>query len=312
MKKNLLAGLFASVIILSACGSDINANLATIAQNSTIQAQSTQSSNTNQPLNLTNQQIEKLVRDNSKDIQKVAKMLYMKQFADESIIPNYKNDLITPEFKGGVLFNILNRSDFAKKLIYGLGSYEVKKKFAKPDVADNFPVINQAQTNELLNAVKPGDILLNGIDDSFIHAIVYAGNGIIIHALGSADPKFWGVIKEPLTTYLARSNRDKFIVLRYTKATPDDIAKEINFASQQVGKPYDSLFLLNADDRFYCTELAFRSLTSMANPPRVYPHKAQFGWELIDNTDFMDSPDLQTVWTLNKDRSPVGKLHTYN
>lgn len=311
MKKSLAVLLLISTMFTSACGTDDLSNSILPDDNiSSVQAQSTKKT---QSLNMTDAQIEKAINDNKANIQKVAEMIYMSEFADESEVANYssKNAFVDPSFNGGAIFNILNKSELARKLVTSIGNYAVKKKFSKPDTPDKFPVINQQQTDELLSVLKPGDIMLCGIDDSFIHAIVYAGNGIIIHSLGSPNPKYWGVIKEPLTTYLKRSDRDKFVVLRYKNATQDDINKEINFAAQQVGKPYDSLFLINDDTRFYCTELVFRALMNMNNPPKVYPHKEKFGWELIANEDFMDSPDLETVWTLNKDRAPIGKLHSY-
>ncbi len=83
---------------------------------------------------------------------------------------------------------------------------------------------------------------------------------MIIHSLASLDPKYWGVVKESLKTYLGRSERDKFVVLRAKNITSDDIKKELEFANKQVGKPYDSLFLFNSGDRFYCTELGYQSI----------------------------------------------------
>ncbi|MFN8577823.1 MAG: YiiX/YebB-like N1pC/P60 family cysteine hydrolase [Candidatus Sericytochromatia bacterium] len=309
MKKNLALLFISSTLFMSSCSNDEIINTPVVNQN---QVQS-KSQKTQNSINMSQQEIEKLINENKSEIEKVAKIIFMTKFADEAEVANFtrQNAFINPAFKGGAIFNLLNKSEFAQKLLKGIGNYAVKKKFSKPDTPDNFPLITAQETDELLKVLKAGDIILCGIDDSFIHSIIYAGNGIIIHSLGSPNPKFWGTIKEPLTTYFKRSNRDKFVVLRYTKATQEDINKAIEFADKQVGKPYDSLFLINDDNAFYCTELVFRALMNMNTPPKIYPHKEKFGWELIANEDFMDSPDLETIWTLHRDRNPAGKLNKY-
>ncbi|MFN8673997.1 MAG: YiiX/YebB-like N1pC/P60 family cysteine hydrolase [Candidatus Sericytochromatia bacterium] len=305
MKKVFLSILATSVILSSCSRSEMVDNL------EPTDSTSLEALAANDVSKLSDKEIEKIVLDNQKDIEKTAKQIFQSRFADDTEVDSYKNDLITPEFKGGVIFNILNRSDIAKKIVYGLSKIIVKKKFAKPGTVDNLARINDSQANELLAKLKPGDLILCGNDSSFVHAIVYEGNGIIIHSLASQNPKFWGVVKEPLKTYFARSERDKIVALRAKNATPDDIKKELEFANKQIGKPYDSLFLMNSDNAFYCTELAFRSITSMTNKPRIYPHKVKLGWEMIENEDFMDSPDLETIWTLGRERAPIAKLHSY-
>mgnify|MGYP001411149172 CR=1 FL=1 len=57
--------------------------------------------------------------------------------------------------------------------------------------------------------------------------------------------------------------------------------------------------------------LVWQALRRVSNPPRVYPHRAKYGWDLIKNEDYMDSPDLQTVWTYNYTRPATGLRHRY-
>ncbi|MEK7434406.1 MAG: YiiX/YebB-like N1pC/P60 family cysteine hydrolase [Cyanobacteriota bacterium] len=304
--KKLLVSVFITSILLSSCSKIDEINTQSLEQETSLEALAA-----NDVSKMSPQEIEKILIANQKDVEKVAKMIFQNNFSDEAEIQSYKNDFVNPEFKGGVIFNILNKSSLGRGVLSKIGNYVVKKKFAKPDIVDTIPRVNDSQANQLLSVLKAGDVILCGNDSSFIHAIVYEGNGTIIHSLGSPNPKFWGVVKEPLKTYLARSERDKFVVLRAKNTTPDDIKKELEFANKQIGKKYDALFLLNDDDAFYCTELAFRSLLAMDHKPRIFPHKVKFGWELVENTDIMDSPDLQTIWTLGRDRAPISKIHTY-
>lgn len=308
MKKKL-ATIMLTMSFLSACST--SNDIATDPSLETPSITQTYASKNSAPLNMSDQEVEKLVTANRAEIAKVSQAIFMKYYADEAEVSGFKNDFVDPAFKGGVIFNVLNKSKFARSLLYGISSVVLKKKFAKHDAVDTLPRINDQQSDQLINALKPGDIILCGNDSSFIHAIVYEGNGIIIHSLGSSNPKYWGVVRENIKTYFARSERDKFVALRAKNTTPDDINKEIAFAKKQIGKAYDSMFLINDDDKFYCTELAFRALLAMDHAPRILPHKEKLGWELIANEDFMDSPDLETVWTLGRDRAPIAKINKY-
>ncbi|MFN8673998.1 MAG: YiiX/YebB-like N1pC/P60 family cysteine hydrolase [Candidatus Sericytochromatia bacterium] len=255
----------------------------------------------------------KLSEDTNKNIQKVTKALFTEKFADGLKSKSLKNDLppIPANLDLKEAFNLLNNNSFDKTQLYPYSDEFIKKEFAKHGVPDNLPRINESQINELLAKLKSGDIILCGNDDSFIHTIVYEGNGMIVHSLASIDPKFWGVVRESLKDYVARSERDKFVVLRAKNKTAEDIKKEIEFAKNQIGKPYDSMLLYGSDDRFYCTELGYKSVLAMNNPPRVFPHDEKYGWKIVTNDDFMDSPDFDTVWTLGRQRAPIGKKHTY-
>lgn len=297
MKKSLI--LFSSLLVfLTSCQTDDTLNQSLIQTNQQVQSLSTE-----------DKEAEKVINANQKELEALAKNVFAQYFADDTDV-TVTNDVVVQN-KGGMLFNLLNKSKFAQKIAYTLSNYPVKAKFNKHGVADNVPRINDAQTSTLLSVLKAGDIILCGNDDSFVHAILHTGNGQIVHSLASKDPKFWGVVKEPLTQYLKRSQRDKFVVLRYKNLNTSEFEKSVKYAEEQVGKPYDTLFLMNSETKFYCTELVYQSVMQMGNAPKIYPHKAKMGWNLITNEDFMDSPDLETVWTLNKQRPTVGQLHKY-
>ncbi|MGE3725140.1 MAG: YiiX/YebB-like N1pC/P60 family cysteine hydrolase [Candidatus Sericytochromatia bacterium] len=215
--------------------------------------------------------------------------------------------------RGGFIFEGLTAVGFVRPALYLLSDKIIKKEFNKPGVPDNVPRIDDAGLKAMIAHLQPGDIVLCGNNDSFVHSFVYLGNNEIIHALAQLDAKgnFMGVIRETLTGYIQRIHRDKFVVLRKPGMTPADVEKMRAYQTAQIGKSYDSLFLINTEDRFYCTELVWQALRRVSQPPRVYPHRAKYGWDLIKNEDYMDSPDLQTVWTYNYTRPATGLRHRY-
>ncbi|MEK7433154.1 MAG: YiiX/YebB-like N1pC/P60 family cysteine hydrolase [Cyanobacteriota bacterium] len=299
--KKLLALLISTTAIFSACSkADINSDL---VNDTNLEALASTKKTVSQ----------KVINENKDNIQKVAKGIFTNKFADGLKPKTSKNDFdnLNPAFNGEVIFNSLNNNEIDKTSLYLLSDDAVRKEFSKHGTPDSLAKITDTQANQLLSVLKAGDIILCGNDDSFIHTIVYEGNGVIIHSLASLDPKYWGVVKESLKTYLGRSERDKFVVLRAKNITSDDIKKELEFANKQVGKPYDSLFLFNSGDRFYCTELGYQSILAMTTKVRVLPHKEKYGWQIVSNDDFMDSPDFDTVWTLGRERAAIGKNHTY-
>lgn len=297
MKKSLVA-LSAFVILLSGCQSEDTLGLLPDTQLQQVES-----------LAVDDAQAEKTVSENEKEIEALSKRIFLEHFADDTDVV-VKND-VAVQNKGGMLFNLLNKSKLAQKLGYAIANYPVKTKFNQHGKTDTIPRINAEQIAKLQSVLKPGDLILCGNDDSFIHAILHIGNGEIVHSLASKDPKFWGVVNEPLTSYLKRAERDKFVVLRYKDLDTKDFAKVATYAKAQVGKPYDTLFLINSESKFYCTELVYQSIMQLKDAPKIFPHKEKLGWQLITNEDFMDSPDLETVWTLNKTRPTVAKIHKY-
>lgn len=216
--------------------------------------------------------------------------------------------------QGPAAYAMLNQDPVMRASLYPYSDQMVIREYNKPSPADNVPPISAAELQTLTAKLQPGDLILCGNDQSFIHGILYIGQGQIIHALATQPDmpdRFRGVVRESLATYTARSERDTFVVLRPKNQTPADIAKAVNFAQQQVGKGYDSLFLNASDEKLYCTELVWKAMRQLPRAPRVLPHKVQYGWEMVTNEDFMDSPDFDTIWTRNRQRPPVGQLHQY-
>ncbi len=307
MKKSILACL-SLLFITSSCATEENLTAIQPVQND-IQKVET--------FTAQDYEAEKSATLNKDSIKSISETLFMQNFADdiEKLPTNsITNSISTLESKGGMIFNLLNKSKLAQKVGYLVADYPVRANFNKKSKPDSTVRINQTQINELKSKLQPGDIILCGNNDSFVHAILYFGNDVIVHSLankGKDGKKFVGVIKETLSEYLFRAERDKFVVLRYKNMNPDDLQKVADYANKQIGKSYDTLFLVNSDTRFYCTELVYQALRQLPNPPQMFTHKVKLGWQLIMNEDFMDSPDFETVWTFNKSRTQIATRHSY-
>lgn len=203
--------------------------------------------------------------------------------------------------RAGILYRALDKSEVLRKVAYKLSTAIVQRHFSKPGTVDAVPPIGAQDRAALSRTLQPGDVIQCGNNSSFVHVIFYLGDDVIVHALAQEGfgRKMIGVREETLTAYLDRAERDKVVVLR-PRWTPDKLADAIAFAKAQVGKDYDTLFMTDAGDRFYCTELVYRILTR-TGVARVEPHKAKAGWRLVMNEDFRKSPDLSVVYRFNHD-----------
>jgi len=243
---------------------------------------------------------------------RILRNIYKENFADDIDNGRRAENISMP--RGGFIYGSLNRLSLVRKGLYLISDKIIKREFNKPGKKDATPRINPSQVQEMLKVLKPGDIVLCGNNDSFVHALVYLGNDQIIHSLAqlTSDGKFVGTIKETLSGYAKRVARDKFVVLRKPNLTPQDFNKMSAYAHSAIGTSYDSLFLLSTKDRLYCTEMVYHTLQQIRQgKPRVMAHKAKYGWDLFTVEDLMDSPDLQTVYEFQRKRNTPAKLHRY-
>jgi len=258
-----------------------------------------------------NQQALEIINKNQKNISSITQLISSENFAEN--IQSLISSLNPAEVES--IYNTLISNAEAQQLGYSVADDFVQAKLNEKSKPDTVAKISSDETAKLKSLLKNGDVILCGNNKSFVHAMLYIGNNQVIHSLATkvAPPrKFLGVVKQTLDEYFALSERDTFVVLRYRNVNAQDVQRSIDYASQQIGKNYDSLFLLDSDTRFYCTELVYQSLRRMSNPPRVLPHKEKIGWTLVTVQDFMDSPDFDTVWTKNYKRPPVGVIHNYS
>ena len=204
--------------------------------------------------------------------------------------------------KAGLLYRALGKSLMMRKAGYKLAEGPVLRHFSKPGQKDQIPPLSAAERAELDALLQPGDVIQCGNDGSFVHAIFYEGEGMIVHALAQSGfgTKMIGVRREPLAEYLDRAERDKVVVLR-PRWTPEQLDAAVAYARAQVGKDYDPLFFTDADDRHYCTELVW-AIVTRTGAARVEPHLAgKVHWRLVTNEDIRKSQDLTVVWRRNHD-----------
>lgn len=251
----------------------------------------------------------------NKELILLLKQVYKQNFADDVItlerIDQASKQL---EAKGVSLFKMLHNDMRLREIAYPLSAKKLIQEFTKPSPKDAVPPLSSSEVKMMKHKLKPGDVILCGNNKSFVHAALYTGSGQIIHSLATQPgtrTKLWGVVREPLEVYFNRSPRDTVVILRPKNLSQRDFQRAHAYAKDQVGKPYDTLFLTNLADKFYCTELVYHAIRRMQNGPRVSPHPDKYGWHLVTNEDFMDSPDFQTVWERNYKRPPVGQLHRY-
>lgn len=221
-------------------------------------------------------------------------------FADGVTPPPTPGKDIGP--KAGLLYRALAKNLVMRMAAAKLAEGPVHRHFSKPGTADQVPPLSATERAELDALLKPGDVIQCGNDGSFVHAIFYEGEGMIVHALAQTGfgKKMIGVRREKLAEYLDRSDRDKVVVLR-PRWTPETLETAIAYARAQVGKDYDPLFMTDADDRHYCTELVWAVLTR-TGVARVEPHLAgKVHWRVVTNEDIRKSADLTVVWRRNHD-----------
>lgn len=185
----------------------------------------------------------------------------------------------------------------------------VDKAMSLPSDADTLAPVDSKELNNLKQNVKPGDILLNGNDGSFIHGILYVGKdpelqsklekkwdlpkgalkdeAMIIHSLVIDEDTTvdnngkkellkaggTGVIIDTLERYTKRHPRDVMIAVSVKGATDEDRQSAINAAKSFVGKNYDRGFNTYDDKEMYCTETVMKAWLNSSNPPQFTTQK---------------------------------------
>ncbi len=189
----------------------------------------------------------------------------------------------------------------AREKAYPTSDKIIERLFGRPGKVDAIPRLSAQDMQVFKSKLQPGDVIQCGNDGSFIHGVFYVGQDVIIHALAEnmRGKKMIGVIKETLTDYFARVERDQVVVLR-PKWSPAQLKTAVTYAETQVGKGYDSLFLTESADRFYCTELVYQTLTA-AKVARIQPRMVKDAWPVVMNEEIRRSPDLKVVYTKNHD-----------
>lgn len=202
---------------------------------------------------------------------------------------------------------------------FGLG--EVKDPAAR--------ITGQHFSEVVLPRLRAGDVILCGGEDGHqTHAIVYAGEGKIVHSMATektkrsvlrrigdtlAAPfialaeltglkkKRRGVIEEQGAEFFDRFFRGSYVVLRSPLMTPERAFAGAGHVRAFLGARYDHNLLPGNGD-YYCTEIVeeFMRAALGAEAPRVGARPVDYGFlmqrrAVIDPENFLQTPDLQPV-----------------
>lgn len=175
-----------------------------------------------------------------------------------------------------------------------------------PTATKIFP---KEEVDKIMERIQPGDVVMISDDSQFPwqvlvktsfgsdynHAAIYEGNGNIIHA-DSGNPTGVGVVRFPLRDLL--TSRQAVKIIRPDYKTPEDVKAALDFAREQLGKPFDGHFKYGDDSEFYCSELVKRSLDQCPNKVEV-PVQEKFGTKGVSPGAFDKIPGAETVYTSN-------------
>lgn len=187
-----------------------------------------------------------------------------------------------------------------------------------PDEIPNMPV---EMVRNLETYLQPGDIILQGSNVDLdkkgrgimMHGLIYMGKdpdgkGIVIHSIGVKKETAEGTLKPGvfISTWENAIQRDvggadRLQVLRSPNMTQKDFNKIAGFALQEVGKTYDFTFNTKNSDRYYCTELVYKALQKMENPPKLNRDPRTLN-VAVTGPSFQEAGqngELQTVLILN-------------
>ncbi len=159
----------------------------------------------------------------------------------------YKNDIIA---------NFPENFSWIRKILanvwYKFGSIMIHKR------ENNLSIQDKRNTRK---EIQPGDVILTGalrrmhslyIGSVFTHALIYLGSEICIHAVAQGVGTI--SLHDVLDEY------DTIMILRHKKNNKEKIKTMIEYAKQQIGKPFDFTFE-NDEKKLYCTELLYHAFT---------------------------------------------------
>ncbi len=167
-------------------------------------------------------------------------------------------------------------------------------------------VMSEGRRQQIMDVLKPGDIILETNDNrpaakllekaavgsDYTHASFYEGGGKFIEANIDHNSGY-GV--DRLELFERLKGRLSVKIIRPPYKSQEDVNAALDYARNQIGKPYDFMLDNSTDDRLYCSELIAKSLKAMPN--KVYTPVARvFGQELIVPEDFGKIDGAEVVY----------------
>lgn len=160
------------------------------------------------------------------------------------------------------------------------------------DGIDGLPRVRGDEIAKVLPRFRRGDFMLVGNNGGLSHIMVYTDDDTVIHSMATEKtmrgkigslwdafrrPIWWtfgleeqtGVIKETVTGFLNRYERDTWMLIRRDGLSTKQVEAGLAHVETLVGAKYDYDF--NAgDDEYYCTEIVVEFLDA-AGVPEVFP-----------------------------------------
>lgn len=177
------------------------------------------------------------------------------------------------------------------------------------------PTLTPSERQQFTAKLQPGDILLNcsgnslffvavaklfGNRTDFTHAMVYEGNGQVLHSTGAR-----GSHRSALDDTLANSSRVVAVRPAYAEGEAGQVVDE---ARNLLGRGYDWVPSLD-DKRLGCAEMAYHALMRGAPSSHMQLYKTM-GYSYPSPRDFLTLNDAETVAEAGHKKTFVGQLNT--
>ena len=169
-----------------------------------------------------------------------------------------------------------------------------------------YPKMTDEKKATILNLLQPGDLILDTDtnypisaiaekiigDSDFSHVSIYEGDGKRIEANTNINGKDC-VARTELSDSLY--GRRVIKIIRPDYKSQEDVKAALDYARDQIGKPYDSAFDYSSDDSQYCSELVAKALKAMPNAINVNTFKI-LNREAVLPGDFQDLKDSKVIY----------------
>lgn len=176
---------------------------------------------------------------------------------------------------------------------------------------------NAAHNDSCIHLLHNGDIVLRtGNDDisnvfrhlnthnqTYSHAgIVWIEQGypFVYHSIGGADNPNERLRRDSLKTFISMRHNSGWAIVRYPFDSTQLIALHkivSGFYDRKV--MFDNNFDLNSDDKFYCSEFVFKSITKAVADTGYLPVSVHNGKRFVGVDDLFENKHAQTICELH-------------